>query len=112
MVLQDLLDRRPAKSVFSDELTGGFHFLVQVTLGNIGGAGHIKKPPDGLDQPDGVPGVASVRRPVGLEDEFDLQVARVVVSGGEVGNDPRWEAEAAQDCGDMKHLNSIGPFAH
>lgn len=51
-----------------------------------------------VDEPDGVPGVASVRRAVGLEDEFGLQVARVVVGGVEVGDDPRRDAEAAQDC--------------
>lgn len=39
-----------------------------------------KESPDGVDQPDGVPGVAFVWRPIRLEDEVGLQVARVVVS--------------------------------
>ncbi len=47
-----------------------------------------------LDQPDGVPGVASVWRAISLEDEVGLQVARVVVSWAEVGDDPRRDAEA------------------
>ena len=56
----------------------------------------------GLDRPDGVPGVAFVRRAVGPEDEVGLQVARVVVSRAEVGDDPRRDAEAPQDCGEIK----------
>lgn len=50
--------------------------------------------------------MASVRRAVGLEDEVGLQVPRVVVSRVEVGDDPRRDAEAAEDCGDMKRFTS------
>lgn len=51
----------------------------------------------GRHQPDGVPGVATVRRPIHLKDEVDLQVAGVVVSWGEVGDDSGWDPKAAQD---------------
>lgn len=59
-----------------------------------------------LDQPDGVPGVAPVRRAISLEDEVGLQVARVVVSRVEVGDDPRRDAEATQDCRDTKGFST------
>lgn len=50
------------------------------------------------DSPDGVLRVALIRGSVGLEDEFDLQVAVVVVSRVEVGDDSGRDAQAAQDC--------------
>lgn len=51
-----------------------------------------------LDQPDGVPGVASVGRAIRSEDELCLQVARVVMGRIEVGDDPRRDTKATQDC--------------
>lgn len=64
-----------------------------------------------MDEPDGVPSVASVRRAVGLEDEVGLQVARVVVGGVEVGDDPRRDAKAAQDCREKseRHITDTFP---
>lgn len=59
-----------------------------------------------LDRPDGVFGVPFVWCAVSLEDEVGLQVSCVVVSGAEVGDDPRRDAEAAQDCRHMKYLNA------
>lgn len=53
-------------------------------------------------EPDGVPGLRTVRGPIGVEDQVRLQVSSVVVSRVEVGYDPRRDAEAAQDCRDRQ----------
>lgn len=48
--------------------------------------------------------MAPVRRAIHLEDEIGLQVARVVVSRIEVGDDPRRDAEAPKDCRNITGL--------
>ena len=47
--------------------------------------------------PDRVFGAIAVDSAVLVQDDVHLQVSIVVVSGVEVGDDPRWDAQTAQD---------------
>lgn len=47
--------------------------------------------------PDRVSGATAVDPAVLIQDDVSLQVSIVVVSGVEVGDDPRWDAQTAQD---------------
>lgn len=57
------------------------------------------------DPPDGVPGPALVRWAIGQEDEFGLQVPRVVVGRVEVGDEPRWDPQAANNWTNRRQIN-------